>query len=404
MDEIVKRSGDRSTTWGILADNGDPASRPCPEPRASLPMLIFDAHLDLGMNALEWNRDLSRPVAEIREREISRGLSDKVDRGKSTVSLPDMRRAQVGICVATMIARGVPGKSMLKSLPGFASPEIAWAMTQAQLSWYRAMEEAGEMAQIVDLATLRKYVGLWQSEPSERLPVAYILSLEGADSILTPRHLERAYAAGLRAVGPVHYGPGRYGHGTHSTGGLTSIGRELLAEMRRLGIILDVTHLSDESFWEALELWDGPVWASHNNCRALVDDQRQFSDEQIKELIRRGAVIGAAFDAWMLVSDWQRGKSTPEETGVSLRHVIDHVDHVCQLAGNANHAAIGTDLDGGFGREQSPGDLDTIADLQKLPAMFAERDYAPADVEKLMHGNWIGFLERTWGKHGASAK
>jgi membrane dipeptidase len=170
-----------------------------------------------------------------------------------------------------------------------------------------------------------------------------------------------------------------------------------LAEMRQLGIILDVTHFSDESFWEALQLWDGPVWASHNNCRALVPDQRQFSDDQLKELIRRGAVIGAAFDAWMLVPGWERGKTTPATSGVGMKHVIDHVDHICQLAGNANHTAIGTDLDGGFGREQSPGDLDTIADLQRLPAMFAERGYAPGDVERVMHGNWMAFLERAWG-------
>jgi membrane dipeptidase len=360
-------------------------------------VLIFDAHLDLGMNALEWNRDLSRPAAEIREREIALGMSDKPDRGKNTVSLPDMRRGQVGICVATMIARSFPGKSMLPSLPGFASPEIAWAMTQAQLAWYRAMEAAGQMAQIVDLAGLHQYAELWRSDPSDKLPIAYILSLEGADSILTPKHLERAYAEGLRAIGPVHYGPGRYGHGTHCSGGLTQIGRELLAEMRQLGMILDATHFSDESFWEALELWDGPVWASHNNCRALVPDQRQFSDDQLKELIRRGAVVGAAFDAWMLVPGWERGRTTPATSGVGMKHVIDHVDHICQLAGNAHHTAIGTDLDGGFGCEQSPGDLDTIADLQRLPAMFAERGYAPADVEKVMHGNWIAFLERAWG-------
>jgi membrane dipeptidase len=100
----------------------------------------------------------------------------------------------------------------------------------------------------------------------------------------------------------------------------------------------------------------------------------------------------------MLVPNWQRGTSTPEAMGVSMRHVIDHVDHVCQLAGNAQHSAIGTDLDGGFGREQSPGDLDTIADLQRLPAMFAERGYAEGDIERIMHGNWIAFLERAWGR------
>lgn len=363
-------------------------------------MLILDAHLDLSMNAIEWNRDLSRDVAEIRQRE--RGKTDKVDRGAGVVSLPEMRRGQVGICVATMIARSAPGKSLLPMLPGFSSPEIAWAMTQAQLAWYRAMEEAGQMVQVADFPTLQQQVELWEREPSPDLPIAYILSLEGADSILTPKHLERAYAAGLRALGPVHYGPGRYGHGTHSTGGLTSIGRELLAEMRRLGIILDVTHFSDESFWEALDLWDGPVWASHNNCRALVPDQRQFSDDQLKELLRRDAVIGGVFDAWMLIPNWQRGVTTPAATGVSIAHVLDHLDYICQLAGNAHHVAIGSDLDGGFGREQCPGDIDTIADLQKIPAMLAERGYAETDIRRVAHGNWIEFLRRAWQPHGSA--
>ncbi len=151
---------------------------------------------------------------------------------------------------------------------------------------------------------------------------------------------------------PAHYGPGTYAFGTHATGGIGQRGRELLTEMQRLGIILDATHLCDESFWEALEHFDGPVWASHNNCRALVDDTRQFTDEQLKALIDRGAVIGAALDAWMMVPGWVRGKTTPESAGVTLEHMVDHIDHVCQLAGNARHSGIGTDLDGGFGREQ----------------------------------------------------
>ena len=166
--------------------------------------------------------------------------------------------------------------------------------------------------------------------------------------------------------------------------------------MDALGMILDVTHLSDESFWEALELFQGPVWASHSNCRALVPDQRQFSDEQLRALIERGAVIGAAFDAWMLVPGWKRRISHPSNTEVLLRHVADHIDHVCQLAGNARHAGLGTDLDGGFGREQCPSDLDTIADLRKLPEILSLKGFSPADVEKIMHGNFTDFLRRAW--------
>lgn len=357
-------------------------------------MLIFDAHLDLSMNALEWNRDLTRPVSEIRARETELGWKDKVDRGKNTVSLPDMRRGGIGLCVATLIARYVKSKN---KLPGWHAPEIAWAQTQGQLAWYRTMEEAGQMLQIRDAQTLNAHADLWRNDPTGNHAIGYVLSLEGADSILTPRHLERAYEQGLRAIGPAHYGPGTYAQGTHVTGGIGAAGRELLAEMDRLGFILDATHLCDDSFWEALDHFNGPVWASHNNCRALVSDTRQFTDEQIVALASRGAVIGGVLDAWMMVPGWIRGTTTPAESGVKLHHVVDHMDHICQLVGSARHIGIGTDLDGGFGTEQSPGDLDTIADIARIADLLRKRGYSEPDIEGVMSGNWLRFLNQAWG-------
>jgi len=354
-------------------------------------MLIFDAHLDLSMNALEWNRDLTRTIPEIRQRE--KGLTDKKDRAKGTVSFPEMRRGGIGLCVATQIARYVkPGNP----LSGWHSPEQAWAQTQGQLAWYRAMEERGELLQIKDTATLEKHQAVWKNNAPQSAPIGYVLSLEGADSIVTLGHLERSYAQGLRALGPAHYGPGTYAQGTDASGGVGHKGRELLTEMERLGIILDVTHLCDESFWEALDHFHGGLWASHSNCRALVAHHRQLTDEQIKALIERGAVIGAALDAWMMVSGWIKGKTTPEEVDLKLERIVDHMDHVCQLAGNARHIGIGSDLDGAFGREQSPADLDTIADLARLPSMLAARGYTQTDIEQIMHGNFIRFLKETW--------
>jgi membrane dipeptidase len=356
-------------------------------------MLIVDAHLDLSMNALEWNRDLTQPVAVINAREA--GLTDKPDRGLATVSLPELRRGQVGLVVATQIARYVAPDN---PLPGWHSPAQAWAQTQGQLAWYQAMEAAGEMVQVNNLATLEQHLALWAdaTTPAERKPIGYILSLEGADSIITVDYLERAYASGLRAVGPAHYGPGRYAQGTDATGGLGPQGRDLLREMERLNIILDATHLCDDSFWEALDHFGGPVWASHNNCRALVNHNRQYSDEQIKALAARGAVIGAALDAWMMVPNWVRGQSTPLGLHCNLEVAIDHIDHICQLTGSAQHVGIGTDLDGAFGREQCPYDLETIADLQKLPALLSKRGYSQADIEGMLHGNWLQFLRNAW--------
>ena len=353
-------------------------------------MLIFDAHLDLAMNALEWNRDLTRPIDEIRQREAQ--LSDKPDRGKGTVCLPEMRQGGIGLCVATQIARYVKPAN---ALPGWHSPEQAWAQSQGQLAWYRAMEEAGEMVQVKDAASLEKHLGLWTAATANA-PIGYILSLEGADSMITPRYVERSYADGLRALGPAHYGPGTYAQGTDATGGLGVRGRELLREIERLNIILDVTHLCDDSFWEALDHFHGAMWASHSNVRALTPHNRQFADDQIRELIQRGAVIGAALDAWMMIPDWVRGKTTPEKTRLKLERIVDHIDHVCQIAGNALHSGIGSDLDGGFGREQTPGDLNTIADLARIADLLAKRGYSQTDVERIMSGNFVEFLRKIW--------
>lgn len=351
-------------------------------------MFIFDAHLDLAMNAMEWNRDLTWPVEEIRNKE--QGLTDKPDRGKNTVSLDAMRQGSIGLCMATQIARYVHKDN---SLPGWNSPQQAWAQTQGQLAWYKSMEDLGEMVQITNRIELDTHLELWKTD-AEKKPIGYLLSLEGADSIIDIGYLEKSFNQGLRAIGPAHYGPGTYAHGTNSSGGIGGKGRELLKEIQRLGLILDVTHLCDISFWETMVNYDGPLWASHNNCRSLVDHHRQFTDEQIKEIIARRGIIGVVLDAWMMVPNWERGVSTPQSAGVSLKQMLDNIDHICQLAGNTDHVGIGSDLDGGFGVEQGPADLDTIADLQKVPDLLKSRGYAQQDIKKIMHGNFINFLQR----------
>jgi membrane dipeptidase len=355
-------------------------------------MFTIDAHLDLSMNALEWNRDLTRSTFEINFRE--QGLHDKPDRGNALVSLPALRKGNIGLVVATQIARFVAPEN---SLPGWNSPAQAWAQTQGQLAWYQAMVEQGEMRQIRNWTELEVHLADWKDgKELEKKPVGFILSLEGADSIVNLDYLEKAYESGLRALGPAHYGPGRYAFGTDSSAPLSENGKALIRKMDELGIILDATHLCDLAFWDALEIYQGPVWASHNNCRALVDHNRQFSDDMIKALIDRRAVIGSAMDAWMLSPNWQRGKSTPLERKVSLETVIDHMDHICQIAGNANHIGIGSDLDGAFGKEQAPHDLETISDFQKIPTILANRGYSEQDIQKVMYGNWLSFLERAW--------
>ena len=357
------------------------------------PIFIFDCHLDLSMNAIEWNRDLKKSVYEIRD--LERSLTDKLDRGLGTVALPELRKGTIGLVVATQIARYVEAGSLI---PGWNSPEIAWGISQAQLAWYRAMEDQGEMVQIVDLEQMEKHLALWfdKTIPDEDKPVGFILSLEGADSLVDISYLEKAYSYGLRACGPAHYGPGRYAAGTGRTEGLTAKGKELLGEMDILNMILDVTHLTDKGFDEATSIYKGPVWASHHNCRQLVDHPRQINDEQIKVLIERDAVIGGAFDTWMLADNWVRGKDDPKVRGVNLELIVDHYDHICQLAGNSLHVAIGSDLDGGYGKEQSPFDLEDISDLQNLNGMLTKRGYSIEDIENIFYKNWLRFLRKAW--------
>jgi len=353
---------------------------------------FFDAHLDLSMNALEWNRDLRWSISAIRASE--KGMTDKPDRGNSTVNFERLRQGNVGIVVGTQIARYAKGSNQM---PGASwnSPAQAWAQTQGQLAWYQAMQADGQLRQITNKEELEAHLLAWQTD-SKNTPIGLIRSLEGADSILSFAHLEKAYEGGLRAIGPAHYGPGVYAQGTDATGGIGAKGKALLREMERLNIILDASHLCDDSFWEALANFNGAVWASHNNCRSLVPHNRQFSDEQIKTLIERGAVIGAVFDAWMLKSGWVRGQSTPQSENVSLHTVVDHIDHICQLAGNTLHVGIGSDLDGAYGTEQSPLDVDTIADLQKIPAILQSRGYGAEDIDNICCGNWLRFLRENW--------
>src|SRR5690606_36864499 len=350
---------------------------------------IVDAHLDLAMNAIEWNRDLAMPLEQIRLRE--RNMKDKPDRGKGTVCLPELRRGRIGLVVATQLARVNPFNS---ALTGWNSPAQAWAMTQAQLTWYREMEKQGVMVQVIDRKGLDAHLDLWNdsSKPDEEKRVGYLLSLEGGDSLVTPDYVYGDHEYGLRALGLSHFGRGRYADGTKTSGEIHPNGLELLKIMSELIMILDVTHLTGEGFDQALNQYDGPIWASHHNVRKIVPNQRQLSDEQIKRLIDRGAVIGGMLDCWAMDIRFIDTVSDPWQLDIRLEMLIDHWDHICQIAGNSEHIGIGSDLDGIFGTEQSPWDMDSIADLQKFDYLLSKRGYKEEDIDNIFSGNWLRFL------------
>ena len=356
---------------------------------------IFDAHLDLAWSAVFFNRDLTLELSAVREREA--GMGDEPGRGRGTVTLPELRKAGVRACVATLLARGGPGQKIpagyKRSDLDYVNQDVAHCAAHAQLAWYRLMEAKGLVRMIRTGEELRAHWGA--SGAGAEGPLGVILSMEGADPVVEPAQLDAWWALGLRAIGPAHYGRGHYAYGTATDGPLGERGRALLRKMDEIGMILDATHLSDTSMAEALDVFEGAVLASHHNCRALVPGDRQLADEQIRRLVKRGAVIGVAFDAWMMVPGWERGKTSPQVVGIEA--AADHIDHVCQIAGSARHSGIGSDLDGGFGTEQTPRDLGTIADLQKLVGILEGRGYSRGDVEGIFFGNWVRFFGEALG-------
>jgi membrane dipeptidase len=353
--------------------------------------LLFDSHLDLAWNALSWKRDLLLPLAEMNRLDV--GIDSHKARGRATVSLPEMRSGQVAACLATLMGRvpyGEPDVIHAGTLD-FPRHENVFAFAQGQLAYYKILEMRGHVRWLWNRQQLAAHWRQWrEADANAQLPLGIIIAMEGSDAICEPEQAELWWNAGLRCASLVHYGSSRYASGTNDYGPLTACGRKLLDEFARLGIILDVTHLCDQSFFQVMEYYDGPLLASHQNCRAIVPGQRQFSDEQLRLVFQRGGVVGIAFDAWMMFPGWERGVTSREV--VSIDAALDHIDHLCQLAGNDRQVAIGSDLDGGFGNEQTPKGLDTIADLQRLVPGLTRRGYSAESIAGIFGENWFRYF------------
>ncbi len=354
-------------------------------------VLIVDSHLDLAFSAIQVNRDITQPAATVRIHDPEPTMRAF---GSCTVGLPDMRKGHVGIVFGTVMSRIDPNDRWTKT--GMYVQSQCHGVGRGHYAYYEGLEREGLITFIRSEAELDASVTAWQN-PAADTPFGLILAMECADPILGPDQVQEWYDLGLRMVSISHYGTSTYSHGTGTEGGLLPTAKPLLDALKAAGIIVDLTHTTDQAFWEILDIYDGPVAASHHNCRALVPGQRQLTDEMIRSIAARDGVIGTAFDAWMLDPSWQR-KVPPFEqlTSATLATVADHTDHICQLLGTSRHCGIGTDLDGGFGTEQAPRDLNTIADLQKLLPIFEKRGYAAEEIAGIFSGNWIRLFKKVW--------
>ncbi len=375
------------------------------KPFSNKPILIIDGHLDMAFNALYNRRDLTQPIQILREREdpVENPLGPfETDPGIVTVSLPELRRGHIGIILATIMCRvQVPWPGKPNSHNAVRTQATAYARGQSHLAYYQALEKAGEIVWIRTLKDLEASVSAWEDpDPKSKTPVGLILSMESADPILGPDQVAQWWEDGLRSVGITHFGANSYGHGTGTPGGLYPTAYPLLDAFADTNMIIDLTHAADTTFWQILDYWEGPVHASHCNCRALVPGQRHLSDEMIKAICERNGVIGMVFAESMLNPkwDWDNPRTHYINATRPMKAVVEHIDHICQLTGNTNHVAIGTDLDGGFGRQLAPVDMNAINDLQVFLKVMSEKGYTDEDVAKIAHNNLLQLFRNAWSK------
>ncbi|MBB6431176.1 dipeptidase [Algisphaera agarilytica] len=374
-------------------------------------MLIFDGHLDIAYNALVHERDPRWSVDETRQRELDPPCDD--GRGECTTSFVEMREAGVAVALTTLLGRAKPwvkpGRPHAFRGGDWPTQEMVHAWAHGQLAYYREMERQGEVRILETAPQLRNHWAQWQQAVADgsdtsKLPIGLIITMECADPTVAPDRLYDWHKLGLRTLLLTHFGQGQYAAGNPSEdagnphdldGPITPRGRELLREMVKLGMPLDLTHLSDTSFWDAIEYFPGQVYSSHSNCRAISDQQRQFSDDMIRAVLERDGVLGVALPINMIRLDLIEGPPwTPLKHEVKLEHLADHIDHICQLAGSAEHVALGTDTDGGFGSETCPHGYDRHRDIHVLSEILGQRGYPQSAVTDIFYGNWLRFYQR----------
>lgn len=356
---------------------------------------IIDAHQDLAYNIFSFGRDYRQSALDLRAREVDTPIPE-LQNGKPLLGWPEYQQAKIAVIFASLFVSPRKYKTDNYERVDFATLDEAYRLTRAQMDIYhRLAEESPQLFTLIrDRRTLTDLLTRWKNEPEIEHPVGLVITMEGAEGVSGPEELEGWWQEGLRIIGPVWAGT-RYCGGTKEKGKFTTEGFRLLEIMAELGYTLDIAHMSDDSALQALDRYEGAVIASHANARALLksdDNGRHLTDEVIRRLVEREGVIGVVPFNRFLLPGW---KNTDPREQVRLEMVVDHIDHICQLAGDALHAAIGTDFDGGFGWPAIPIEMETIADLPKLAQPLAERGYSPEDIDQIFHGNWQRLLERT---------
>jgi membrane dipeptidase len=355
--------------------------------------LIVDAHQDLAWNMLTYGRDYSQPIAETRKREHGSFVVE--NNGDTTLSWREYQRGRVALVFATLFAAPLRAKVAEWDTQVYANAQEAYKIYSGHLDAYERLydQHADKFTPIRDKSALEALLAKWE-QPASPAPTGLVTLMEGADGIRSMDELEEWWERGVRIIGPAWMAT-RFCGGTREPGPLTNEGRELLQTMAPLGFTLDLSHMAWESALQALDLYEGPIIASHANALKQVKNgssNRFLTDEIIEGIIQRDGVIGVVPFNRFLIADWKNGDPRSD---CPLDMVAAQMDYICQKAGSARHVGFGTDFDGGFGLQQIPDGLDSIADLQKVAPLLQRYGYSDPDIRAIMGGNWIETLRRT---------
>jgi len=372
-------------------------------------MLIVDAHEDLAWNMLTFGRDYTLSAAQIRQDEASGPTPDLND--DTLLGWPEYQRGRVAVVFASLYV--TPIRHQIGAWDRLCYADISQAnrlyrqqidaydrLTSEHEDKYRLLHTRRDLQEVL-AAWKDAPTGLPQAEqgapsdgtPKDGFPVGLVISMEGAEGVRDPGELEEWWQRGVRIIGLAWSGT-RFCGGTREPGPLTSQGFAMLEGMSGLGFALDLSHMDEQAALQALDVYPGVIIATHSNAQALVKDpssNRHLSDRLIHGILERDGVIGLVPYNGFLKAGWKRGDRRQE---VRLDCLAAQIDYICQLAGDARHAAIGTDFDGGFGLQSVPTGIESVADLHKLAAPLAEMGYTSEDIASILGANWLARLEK----------
>jgi len=339
----------------------------------------FDAHLDLAYLA-ECGRNMLEPP----ERAAGPHLP-------AAVTFPALREGGVLVCLGTIFTEP-DGEDAVGYPAGDA--ERARAVGVRQMERYERWARDGVIA-------------LWGHDPRWAQPGLHLpggsmtpdgdgvpslgVLIEGADPIRSPDELAWWVGRGVVAIGLTWARSSRYAGGNSTEDGLTDLGRAMIPAMDALGVVHDLSHLSDRAMDELLSRTDRPVMASHSNCRVLLDgkNQRHLRDGSIREIARRGGVIGLNLVRNFIKVGLNRDDPTDRP---SIDDAVRHVEYICEVAGHRRAVGLGTDMDGGISADDLPAGIDRPRDLGKISEALRARGWSENEVRGFEFDNWARFF------------